>query len=198
MIEFNNLNDESPYLLLKQKYDEALKAGQKNIEAISISSYNKEINEVDSRFVNLKYVNKDQFIFFTNYESPKSVAFKSHNQISAILYWPSINVQIRMKSYVVKTDVRFNKKFFQKRSAKKNALAIASMQSQKISSYEEVIKKYMFTQKTKDLNKCPDYWGGFSFKPYYFEFWEGHEDRINKRKVFEQTDSGWNEFFLEP
>ena len=56
----------------------------------------------------------------------------------------------------------------------------------------------MTTQKTKDLNKCPDYWGGFSFKPYYFEFWEGHEDRINKRKVFEKTDSGWNEFFLEP
>ena len=45
MIEFNNLIDELPYLLLKQKYDEAFKAGQKNIEAISISSYNKEINE---------------------------------------------------------------------------------------------------------------------------------------------------------
>jgi pyridoxamine 5'-phosphate oxidase len=198
MIEFNNLNNELPYLLLKQKYDEALKAGQKNIEAISISSYNKETNEVDSRFVNLKYVIKDQFIFFTNYNAPKSVAFKSHNQISAILFWPSINIQIRIKSCVVKTDVKFNKKFFKKRSAEKNALAIASKQSQKISSYEEVIKKYMLTQKTKDLNKCPDYWGGFSFKPYYFEFWEGHKDRINKRKVFEKTNSGWNEFFLEP
>ena len=49
MIEFNNLNQEIPYLLFKAKYDEAVDAGQKSIEAISISSYNKEVNEVDSR-----------------------------------------------------------------------------------------------------------------------------------------------------
>ena len=36
MIEFNNLNQEMPYLLLKAKYDEALNVGEKNIEAISI------------------------------------------------------------------------------------------------------------------------------------------------------------------
>ena len=41
MIEFNNLNQGIPYQLLKEKYDEALNAGQKSIEAISISSYNK-------------------------------------------------------------------------------------------------------------------------------------------------------------
>ena len=49
MIKFNNLNLEIPYQLLKEKYDEALNAGQRGIEAISISSYNKDISEVDSR-----------------------------------------------------------------------------------------------------------------------------------------------------
>ena len=39
MIKFNNLNQEIPYRLFKEKYDEALNAGQKGIEAISISSY---------------------------------------------------------------------------------------------------------------------------------------------------------------
>ena len=50
MIQFNNLNQEIPYLLLKEKYDEALNNGQKGIEAISVSSYNNKIHEVDSRF----------------------------------------------------------------------------------------------------------------------------------------------------
>ena len=63
MINFNNLNQEIPYLLFKAKYDEAVDAGQKGIEAISISSFNKDINEVDSRYVNLKFINKDEFIF---------------------------------------------------------------------------------------------------------------------------------------
>ena len=68
MIQFNNLNKEMPYVILKAKYDEALKAGQKAIEAISISSYMNETNEVDSRYVNLKFVENDEFIFFSNYE----------------------------------------------------------------------------------------------------------------------------------
>ena len=63
MIEFNNLNQEMPYLLLKAKYDEALNIGEKNIEAISISSFNAKKNEVDSRYVNLKYIRNDEFIF---------------------------------------------------------------------------------------------------------------------------------------
>ena len=50
MIQFNNLNQEIPYQLLKEKYDEAMNAGQKGIEAISISSYNKEI--IDEYFRN--------------------------------------------------------------------------------------------------------------------------------------------------
>ncbi len=63
MIQFNNLNQEIPYQLLKEKYDEALNAGQKGIEAISISSYNKEISEVDSRYVNLKFIQMMSLFF---------------------------------------------------------------------------------------------------------------------------------------
>ena len=35
MIEFKSLCNEDPYILLKEKYDIALKAGQQNIEAIA-------------------------------------------------------------------------------------------------------------------------------------------------------------------
>ena len=75
MIKFNNLNQEIPYRLFKEKYDEALNADQKGIEAISISSYIKEMNEVDSRYVNLKFISNDEFIFFSNYDSPKACFF---------------------------------------------------------------------------------------------------------------------------
>ena len=76
MIEFDHLSSDLPYEIFKKKYDQAIKEKQQNIEAISISSFNKEINEVDSRYVNLKFIKNDRFIFFSNYESPKAFAFK--------------------------------------------------------------------------------------------------------------------------
>jgi pyridoxamine 5'-phosphate oxidase len=198
MIQFNNLNQEMPYLVFKEKYNESLNAKQKNIEAISISSYNREISEVDSRYVNLKLVTNDEFIFFSNYNSPKASSFNSNNQIAALLYWPSINVQIRMRAKIKKTSNEYNQKYFFDRSEEKNALAISSNQSKPIDSYSQVKENYNKSLKNDDLKKCPEFWGGYSFTPYYFEFWEGHESRLNKREVLEKNDDCWKHFILQP
>jgi pyridoxamine 5'-phosphate oxidase len=198
MIQFNNLSQEKPYLLFEAKYKEALNAGQTGIEAISISSFNNKIHEVDSRYVNLKFIINDELIFFSNYRSPKASAFNSHNQISALVYWHSTNVQIRIKAEVKKTSNEFNQKYFSNRSEEKNALAISSNQSNSISSYDLVKENYNKALKNNDLKKCPDYWGGYSFTPYYFEFWEGHELRLNKREAYEKNDDSWKHIILQP
>ena len=198
MIQFNNVNQETPYQLLKEKYDEALNAGQKGIEAISISSYNKEINEVDSRYVNLKFITNDEFIFFSNYDSPKASSFTSHDQIAALVYWPSINVQIRMRAKIKKTSNEYNQNYFFDRSEEKNALAISSNQSKPIDSYNQVKENYNKSLKNDDLKKCPEFWGGYSFTPYYFEFWEGHMSRLNKREAYKKSDDSWKHFILQP
>ena len=65
MIVFENNNDLEPYKKLRDLYDLALSKNQMNIEAILIASFSHEDNEVDSRFVNLKYVNNEKFIFFS-------------------------------------------------------------------------------------------------------------------------------------
>jgi len=198
MINFDNLNKEDPYIVFKEKYEQALKAGQKGIEAISISSFNNKISEVNSRYVNLKFINNDEFIFFSNYESPKAAAFNSHNQIAALIYWSSINIQIRIKAKIKKTSKEFNQKYFFDRSEEKSALAISSNQSKEIVSYNQVKENYNKSLKNDDLKKCPEYWGGYSFTPYYFEFWEGHESRINKREVFQKIDGIWKQSILQP
>ena len=198
MIEFKNLYQETPFLIFNEKYCEALDAGQKNIEAIVIASYNKESKEVDSRFVNLKFIDGNQFIFFTNYNSPKSISFSTHSQISALLYWSSTNVQIRMKASINKSSSQFNQKYFKDRSSDKNALAISSNQSKPIESYSLVKKNYKQSLESDDLKKCPEYWGGYSFTPYYFEFWVGHQSRLNKRDVYELNGEDWIHSILQP
>ena len=198
MIEFINSSNEPPYIELKKRYYQALEARQKNIEAIIISSYSKKLREVNSRFVNLKLIDNNKFIFFSNYNSPKSIEFNDHNQITALLYWNNTNVQIRLKAYIKKTPKDFNNKYFLTRSNLKNALAISSDQSEVIESYDQVETNYNTSLLSDNLTKCPDHWGGFSFTPYYFEFWEGHESRLNKRQAYEKSDDGWKHFTLQP
>ncbi len=82
MIKFINNNKTKPYLKFQDLYKKALSANQNSIEAIAISSYDSNKKEVDSRFVNLKIVDNEKFIFFSNYCSPKSVQFNSFNQTS--------------------------------------------------------------------------------------------------------------------
>ena len=199
MINLDNMYVSEPYDIFRKYYEEARKKEQKIIEAISISSYDKKNSIVDSRFVNLKYVINDEWIFFSNYNSPKSIQFKSHEQISAVIFWNSINVQIRMKAKIQKTNSEFSNKHFQSREATKNLLAILSQQSEPVSSYDDFLRNYekKLSIKHKTITR-PEYWGGFSFSPYYFEFWEGHNSRINKRKFYEIENQEWKSGFLQP
>ncbi len=198
MIEFLKFPTTEPYLKLREYYENAIDQGQNNVEAISISSYDIDKKEVNSRLVNLKYILNEEWIFFSNYNSPKASEFYNHNQISALLYWDSINVQIRIKAVIKKTSKDFSNSHFDKRDSKKNSLAISSRQSEIVSSYEEVVKNFENTLKNNEKLKRPDYWGGFSFTPYLIEFWEGHPSRINKRKVFKKYNNDWESYYLQP
>lgn len=198
MIEFINISKETPYQRFKSEYERALNADQKYIEAISISSYSESKNEVNTRFVNLKFIENKSFIFFTNYNSQKSQEFKSHKQIAGLIYWQDINMQIRIKANINRTNKKFNKSYFKTRVREKNALAISSNQSEIVSSFKKVEENFKKALELNSLEKCPNYWGGFSFEPYYFEFWQGHKARLNKREVFELKDDKWNSYIIQP
>jgi len=193
-----NINQSEPYKKFLSKYNDALNANQKNIEAFLVSSFNEATQEVDARFVNLKFIINDEWIFFSNYNSPKAQQFLTHNQISSVFYWPNINTQIRIKSKIGKSSKEISDNHFYNRNKEKNALAISSKQSEKIISYDDVIKNYKNILEANNLNERPKYWGGFSFSPYYFEFWEGHNSRLNKRDVYEKAGDSWNHYIVQP
>ena len=199
MINFLNPSLEKPYVLFQSLYQKAIENGQKGVEAISVSSYNELLKEVEARYVNLKYIDNNEWIFFSNYLSPKANQFESHNQVSVLIYWASINTQIRMKAKIFKTSSEFSDEHFQGRTKEKNALAISSNQSQVIDSFDEVTKNFHETLEiiTSETPR-PNFWGGYSFTPYYFEFWQGHENRLNQRHVFKRQDDEWTEQLLQP
>ena len=102
MIKFIKLSSEIPYSIFKEKMSLAYNVGQENIDAVCISSYSKTHKEVDSRYVNLKFIKGREFIFFSNYSSTKALQFNEHNQISAVFYWNKADIQIRIKGKIHK------------------------------------------------------------------------------------------------
>ena len=198
MIRFNNINLETPYQLFKDKYDDALNANQENIEAVSISSFDKEKNEIDSRYVNLKMIEGDNLIFFSNYNSKKAEQFLSNNNIAALFFWNKINTQIRIKAKIYKLDEPLSDIYFKNRQKEKNALAISSMQSESISSFDLVKKNYLNVLENEDLSKRPKSWGGYRFVPHEFEFWLGHKYRLNQRTHFKLSNGVWKKTLLQP
>ena len=200
MIEILKKIKDKPYRKFYSLYDDALMQDQKSIEAIAISSLNKDKMIVDCRFVNLKYIEGNEWTFFSNYNSPKAEEFVSHNQISAVFYWQKVNIQIRMKAKISKSNEEFSDIHFKKRSLKKNALALSSDQSKPINKFSEVKKNYEKVFEDKEsLTKRPNFWGGFTFIPFSFEFWQGNANRINRREFFTlNSQNKWEELILQP
>ena len=199
MILLDRQNNTEPYKKFYYFYDACIKNKQLLPEAIVISTYDSFLGEVDSRYVNLKYILGEEWIFFTNYKSPKGVQIKSHNQISAVIFWNCLNVQIRMKAKIHKTSKSFSDSHFEERSNLKNALAISSKQSSIIQSYEKVKQNYDETLNNKKILKNrPNFWGGYTFIPHEIEFWEGESSRINKREKFIKKRNIWKKYILEP
>lgn len=198
MINISNRKKSDPYKRLYFEYDLAKDANQASIEAIVISSYDSKKKSVESRYVNLKFIDGEKFIFFSNYNSPKSKQFAQHSQISSLIYWNSTNTQIRLKAIIKKTKTEFNKSYFKNRSVEKNALAISSKQSNTIESFQKVEQQYNLVRDNEDLTNCPDYWGGYYFTPYEIEFWKGNKFRLNKRESYIKSGTSWQYSILEP
>ena len=149
-------------------------------------------------FVNLKFLDTDKFIFFSNYESNKAIDFENNKKVSCLIYWHTINVQIRIKGVIEKCSSDYNNKYFETRDLKKNALAISSKQSKRISSFNKVQKNFEDVLQNKNLKECPSYWGGYKISPNYFEFWEGHPSRLNKRTEYSYINGIWKKALLQP
>lgn len=200
MTIFKNNNTLTPFKKYRELYELASSVNQDSIESIIISSYSIENNEVDSRCVNLKYLDDNKFIFFSNYNSPKSHQFASHPQVSAVIFWNKINIQIRLKANINKISSIYSDMHFKTRSKEKNALAISSDQSRPISSFLKFNNIYKLQlNANKDFKTRPSHWGGFEVEPYYFEFWTGHNNRLNHREAYYlDKNNEWSSSILQP
>lgn len=185
--------------LIKHYYNVALEKNEQYADACCISTISNNRNP-DSRFVNIKYIKDNQLIFFTNYNSKKSIQIALNKSASLVFFWKEINVQIRMQGEISMTSEEFSDRHFQQRSFDKNVAAIISEQSKTAKSYDQIVESYNTAKKyyaDKPI-KRPKYWGGFEFNYKNFELWKGNDSRLNERYFYEKIGKNWECETLQP
>lgn len=154
-----------------------------------------------ARVVLLKGIHEGKLVFYTNYNSAKGSELAHNSHVAMTFLWLPLQRQIRIEGTVQKVDSLLSDDYFAKRPRGSQIGAIASPQSQKVASREELEDLFLVAEANAsgkpELNR-PLHWGGFAVDPAYFEFWQGRDNRMHDRIAYEKIAGVWNLSRLAP
>ncbi|MFT5387776.1 MAG: pyridoxamine 5'-phosphate oxidase [Lysobacterales bacterium] len=186
--------------MFSECYDIACAAeGQEAASMMSVSTIDKGGFPAD-RVVFFRGLIDNGFTFYTNYNSDKGRDIENSNKICLLFHWRDLKQQVRIIGTVQKTSRSASEAYWNKRSRVKQISALVSDQSQKVASYEDLVKEHdaRSAEVSGGTIVCPEYWGGYVVKPLSVEFWQARDDRLHKREVYKRNGESWENYFLCP
>ena len=168
--------------------------------AVTLSTIGKD-GFPKSRVVLLKKYTQDGFVFYTNYNSEKGQAITENNHICLSFFWPALEQQIIIKGKAEKVTEDISDTYFESRPDGSKLGALASNQSEIISSRTALDENLSAFEKKFDGKEIPrpKHWGGYLVKPVSLEFWQGRPNRMHDRIRYTlQKDFSWKLERLSP
>ncbi len=198
-LDIKDLNP-NPFLQFELWFKQAMEAKLLEPNAFSLATVGTDMMP-SIRTVLLKIFDEKGFVFFTNYKSTKAKQIEENPKAAALFAWLDLERQVKIEGNIEKISKTESLKYFLSRPKGSQIGAWVSHQSQVISSrslleqkFDEIRKKFV-----KGEIPFPDFWGGYIIKPTKIEFWQGGQDRLHDRFVYEvQNDNSWNISRLAP
>lgn len=154
-----------------------------------------------SRIVLLKSFGVNGFSFYTNYNSEKGKEIEENPRVCLSFFWPALERQVIIKGIAMKTSEEESAAYFASRPRGSQLGAWASNQSNILGSREELelqLKDVEERYKNKEVEK-PQHWGGYLVTPRSFEFWQGRNNRLHDRIIYEFIEKDtWERNRLSP
>ena len=143
------------------------------------------------RMVLLKEIERDAFIFYTNYGSQKAVEIEGAGKAAFVLHWKSLRRQIRVRGLTEKEDGAAADSYFASRSLKSRLGAWASHQSAPLASRGALLAEVArITAAHGTTPARPTFWGGIRIRPLEIEFWADGAFRLHDRFQWRRQDIG--------
>jgi pyridoxamine 5'-phosphate oxidase len=155
----------------------------------------------DVRIVLLKQYDGRGFVFFSNAESAKGRQLAGNLKAAIVLFWKSLNRQIRFRGAVERISEAESDAYFASRPRGAQIGAWASQQSRPLESravLEAAVLRYE-QEHTGEVPR-PPYWTGFRIIPVSIEFWADRPFRLHDRVVYTRAAPGkpWTRARLYP
>ena len=176
-------------------YDPEEKLEQNDPNAICVSSVDTE-GMPNGRYVLLKDVSENGFLFYTNLKSQKGKELFSSKK-GALTWWSRAqNKSVRVQGSVKQVSDEVANNYWSTRKEDAKISAILSKQSEEVTSrdqLEEEFTKLKAEYAGKEIPR-PDHWSGVIISPQKIEFWEATDEytsRLHNRFVFELQNDQW-------
>jgi pyridoxamine 5'-phosphate oxidase len=154
------------------------------------------------RYVLVKGADPRGFVFFTNYQSAKAQALRSHPRAALAFHWWSTGIQVRVEGTASEVSGDESDAYFATRPRGSQLAAWASSQSAPIDSRAALERQLeAISQRFPDntLVPRPAHWGGFLIRPERIELWKNHAFRLHDRWNFTRDSQGaWRGERLQP
>ncbi|MDH5366269.1 MAG: pyridoxamine 5'-phosphate oxidase [Cyclobacteriaceae bacterium] len=191
---------DNPIQQFKEWFDEALKAEVTEVNAMILSTVNKE-NRPSARVMLLKGIEEGQFIFYTNYQSDKGNQMEENPFVALTFFWPQLERQVRIEGKINKVSPEVSTSYFKSRPKDSQIGALASPQSTPIANrkiLEERVTNLTNKYKNKPIER-PAQWGGYAVTANQVEFWQGRANRLHDRVQYTlDENSKWTKVRLAP
>ena len=190
----------NPFEQFRKWFDEAVQSEVPEPNAMNVATVN-ENGRPASRIMLLKGVERERFLFFTNYQSDKGKALENNAACALTFFWPELERQVRIEGTATRIDDKRSEEYFQSRPRSSQVGAWASPQSTVIANREILEERFrQMEEKFKDATVLPKpkQWGGFEVDAFSIEFWQGRQSRLHDRIRFTKVDGAWQIHRLSP
>ena len=186
----NALDD--PIKQFQTWYDQAKEAQIPEPDAAVIASVNEE-EYPSSRFVLVRKVDENGFVFYTNYRSDKATSFSLSPKVSLTFGWLPLHRQVRVHGLVEVAKDKESDDYFSQRPRGHQIGAWASPQGQVIPDRKTLEGRYSEISERfgDDPIPRPEHWGGYRIRPTMIEFWQGRPDRLHDRLRYSWSTDRW-------
>jgi pyridoxamine 5'-phosphate oxidase len=191
--------DRDPFRQFSRWFDEATRAGESEPNAMTLATATAD-GRPSARVVLLKGVDAGGFQFFTNTSSRKGDELAANPRAALVFFWPTLERQVRIEGRVEELSRAESAAYFAMRPRESRIGAWASQQSRFIPSREWLERAFEEAAERfgTDEVPLPDHWGGYRVVPDLIEFWQGRENRLHDRILYQRAADGWNIGRLSP